>query len=278
MPITDYAKNLYTITLETYRLCGDTLPGDERGRIWREAELVDAINRAVLFAMDRAGVLKTTRVIPLQDGVCVYDLPSDCVRLMRVNMHGLEGYVVLPLTVTELDLKGCAMASEGDPLNFYREFLDSDQIGVYPIPSGDGSSFTRDSDYGLLRRITDADGNYVTFDAGRPLRRIRGVPFERTGDGRIIREVISPYGNLVIHYQRAPAMMRKRSDYPDSGIPEWFHKEIKYGAGTHLLRYRRNKLDQARVMRCRRRWLSALLALQRRIEHKGPMDAQSRPI
>ena len=278
MPLTSYAKKFETIIGETRIICGDLLPDGKAGRVWHRSEVAGAVNRAVLDAIDLAGGLRASSVIPLTEDVNVYDLPTDCFRLTRVSMHGLEGYVVLPTTITEIDLIGGTRAATGDPVQFFREFLDQDQIGVLPIPYRTGSSFSRDSDYGLMREIGDADGNLLPFNATTGgLRRIAGIPFQRTGDGRIIREIISPYGNLVVDYIKSPKIMVRPDDYPDEDIPEWFHKDVRYGAAIALLRYRRNKLDQARLKLFGARWLRACMKFKTRIQHQGPMAVGATP-
>jgi len=278
MPWTSYAKTFSQIIGATQRLCGDIRPTGHYGLVWTWAEVADAVNRAILTAVDLAGGLRAGAVIPLEEGVNVYNLPGDCLRLTRVNMHGLEGYVILPTTITEIDLIGGARAATGDPVQFFRELLRQDQIGVLPIPFQDGSTFSRDSDYGLLRGVSDEDGNRLPFDGTTGgLRRISGIPFQRTGDGRIIREVISPYGNLGISYIKSPRLMKLPADYPDEDIPEWFHKDIRYGAASQLLRYRRNKLDQARFKLCSGRWLRACMKFKTRIQQQGPMSQEATP-
>jgi hypothetical protein len=280
MPLTPYSKTLDSIMLATHRLCGDAIPNGSHydGRIWRWQEVAYAINRATLEAVDRAGGLRSARVIPLTEGVGVYDLPEDCLRLLRVNMHGMDGWIVLPTSLTELDLAQSCRVATGDPVNFYREFLKSNQIGVLPIPGRDGSTFDRDSPYGLLRQVKDEDGNLMPFDDNLPLRGIRGVPFERSGDGSIIREIISPYGNLSIHYVRSPAKMVNLDDYPDSGIPEWFHRYLAYGASVFLMRYRRDKLSQMKVKIFGVKWSKATRRLQTQIEYAGPMSNAIHPV
>lgn len=278
MPWTAYAKTFNTIIKGTARICGDYLPDGRNGRIWTWPEVGDEVNRSVLHAVDIAGGLRANAVIPLTKDVNVYDLPPDCLRLTRVNMHGLEGWIVMPASITEADIHGATRAESGDPLYFFREFLEPDQIGVLPIPYRTGSSFSRDSQYGLLRQIKDADGHKLPFDSTTgALRRIKGVPFMRSGTGQIIREVISPYGNLNVSYIRTPSIMSRPGDYPDEDLPEWFHKEIRYGAAVMLLRYRRNKIDQMRKKLFGARWSSACAKLQNRLQHHGPMASAVTP-
>ena len=293
MAHTSYARTLSQIVNETYRICGDVIPGGiAYGQTWRWAEVASSVNQATLEAVDRAGALREAgAIIPLYVGINVYNLPVDCVRLLRVGLHGYNGWVVMPMSVTEMDLIGADMCAWGIPLRFFREFLAPNQIGVYPAPGQDEigadgialGRFTRDSPYGLLREIRDADGHVLPYDANHALRQIRGVPFMRRGDGQIIREILSTGGtaqvaNLVIHYVRTPAWMVEYGDYPDYELPEWFHHNIKYGAASILLRYQRNKLDQFRAQRFKRKWQMSLLKLQHWIEHQGPMNASFTPL
>jgi hypothetical protein len=279
MPKTPYAKNLHEIVLDTYRLCGDMHPDQTYGRIWTYAEVVDEINRAVLYCIDQTGGLRASAVIPVIGNSNIYDLPQDCIRPLRIGFSGTQGWVLLPSSLTSyVDLPSNARVQEGNPFLFYSEYLAPNQVGVIPTPKDSGSSFSRDSQYGLLRGIRDADGNYLPFDANRPLRGIRGVPFQRTGDGRIIREVISPLGNVYVYYVRSPSKMINRYDYPDPSIPEWIHKDIKYGAAQTLLRFRRNKLAQLKLKRSQKKWFTAVLRYQRLIETTGPMNNEARPM
>ena len=120
MPWTSYAKTFSQIIKATQRICGDLRPTGHYAAVWTWAEVAAAVNRAVLTAVDLAGGLRAGAVIPLEEGVNVYDLPGDCLQLTRVNMHGLEGYVVLPTTITEIDLIGGTRAATGDPVKFFR--------------------------------------------------------------------------------------------------------------------------------------------------------------
>jgi hypothetical protein len=283
MPKTSYARTLHQIVIGTYRLCGDYYPNATFGRIWTYEEVVAEVNRAVLACIDQTGGLRGNAVIFVSDNSDIYDLPQDCIRPIRIGFSGLDGWVLLPSSLTSyVDLPGHAALQEGNPYLFYGEFLAPNQIGVIPKlkDASTGFTFTRDHDHGLLRQIRDADGNYIPFDANAPLRGIRGVPFQRTGDGRIIREVISPGGNTYIYvdYVRSPAKMIIQNDYPDPYLPEWIHKDIKYGAAQNLLRFRRNKFAQLQAKRFQKKWLKANLRLQALMEHQGPMNNEVRPM
>jgi len=272
-----FARQFYQIVDDTFRLCGDFRGAQINGRTWTRSEVRSIANEKMLELIKLSGALKTVRSIPLLEGVNVYDLPPDCIMPLRFGMHGVDGYVLTHKSITDLDLIGCSRTTEGDPTTFYREFLAPNQVGVMPIPSRDGSTFLRSSDYGLLRQISDADGS-IPFDANRPLRQIRGVPFVRTGDGQIIREVISPFGNLQVHYIRAPKIIgTDEFQYPDEAIPELVHKDIKYGVAFELLKGSKKKVHRLKQQVFGMKWVETIRRLQRIVEHAGPMN-DVRPI
>lgn len=264
-----YARNLSEIVEGAQRIVGDYVRPQSNGLVWAWSEVHEAANDTILDLVNRTHVLKDVRVVSLRSGVNIYDLPPDCLRPLRVGMHGASGYVVLPKSMEEVDLEGVSRAALGDPLTFFLDFLKPNQIGVLPIPYRDGSSMARDSDYGLLRRVEDGVGDVLPQDSSRPLRVIRGVPIERSGNGEIIREVVSPNGNLRVHFVRTPAIMNLPGDYPDRDIPEWVHPDIKYGVAARLLIYRRGKLDRIKLERFSRKWLRAATRLQRISEYQG---------
>ncbi len=267
-----FARTFWQIVDDSLRLCGDFKASRKDGYFWTRSEVRSITNEKMLELIKLSGGLKSTRTVPLVVDVNIYDLPGDCIMPLRFGMNGLDGYVLLHKSITEFDLNGDVRTSEGDPLTFFREFLAPNQFGVMPIPSQTGSTWTRDSAYGLLREIKDADG-YITFDEGRPLREIKGVPFVRTGDGQIIRDVISQYGNVQVHYIRAPKIMgADESPYPDEAIPEFLHYRIAYGTAWELLKASRKKAHRAKVGIFGGKWIETINRFQRTVEHTGPMN------
>lgn len=236
-----YARNLLQIGDGALRLCSDFRRSGASGRSYTFDEVIKRTNDVILELITRTGMLKATGTILLSEGINVYDLPRDCLRVLRLTLHGRDGWVLFPQSANTVVMTGSIRDGSGQPDSFFRDLLDYDQIGVWPIANADGSTFTRDATTGLLRRIVDADGNELTYDAERPLRRITGVPFRTVGRGRIIREVVSTWGNLGITYMRLPQLMVDRSDYPDPAIPPWIHKDIKYGVAAELLKNSRNQ-------------------------------------
>ena len=265
-----YAKTLRQVVNDTFRYCNDYRGDGTNGFSWLWSEVAARANDLLLELVQKTGILRDTQTIHLIEGTNIYDLPPDCIRPLRFMIHGLGGAIVLPRTVSELDLQGQPLAIEGDPYYFLRDHLGPSQVAFFPTPWRDGSTFTRDSDYGLLRGIEDADG-YLPFDANKPLRRIRGVPFVRRGDGRIIREVISTYGNIQVTFVRAPERWLDPEKYPDSDIPDWIHPHLKYGVAEKVLVSSKKPLHALKLQRATLKWASARFELQRHCEHLGPM-------
>ena len=225
-PFTDYALTLSQIVAATQRLCNDYRGANRDGRIWTWQEYVLAANDVVKELVRQAGGLRDTQQTPLVAGQEVYTLPSTCIRPLRIGLYGVEAGILLPSTITTLDLVGSARSATGTPARFRRDLLAPNQIAVLPLP-GSATSGT---------------------------------------------------GDLYIHYERTPTRMVHRTDYPDSGIPEWVHKDICYGAAAHLLRNRRHKLPQQKFQRFAGKWQMVVNILKSRIAVAGIHGRDVRPM
>jgi len=268
-----YAKTVRMMVNDTLRLCADYYGDGQDGRNWMWSEAQAAVKDAVFNMTRETEVLKESSLVPLTENVAVYDLPPNCLRILRVGIHGLAGRVVLPRAMAEYDYQQKNTSATGFPYEFFRDILSPNQIGVYPTPSQTGGDFTRDSDYGLLRQLTDADGARIPFDGNRALRRLAGVPFTRTGSGNIIREIIAPYGNLFLTYVRTPEFPTNPDHFIDSGIPEYVHKDIRYGAALLLLPQQSTTVTAMKVKKFAYKWKDAKFRLMTRSRHKGPNDS-----
>lgn len=271
-----WRRSIGEIVDDTLRLCSDFRGTGLPGRTFTVEEVVRVANQVLLNLVSNEVLLKNTAIIQLLDGTYIYDLPPDCIRPLRFAMHGLGGTVILPLSVTQCDLMGVNRTTEGDPENFYREFLAPNQVGFTPTPSQGGSTSTRDSDYGLLRDVYDADGHIDIDPTGEgPIRRIRGVPFVRAGTSRVVRDIISPYGNVEVTYVRTPEKWLRdyRFDrYPDVGIPVWLHKDLKYGIAAELMKGSKRPLHWLKIDRMNAVWRTVIVRLRYFLHHVGPMS------
>jgi len=284
-PYTSYARKFNEIVDDTLRICLDFRGKGQDGYTIKQDEVLPAAKWAINELVRRSSCLREVGVVGLSDGTGIYDLPPDLLRLQRVGFNNLKGYVILPTSVTEVDMYGGAFEPEGDPVKFYREMLADDQIGLMPVPGTDGSTFTPAGSlpYGNIRELVDADGNELpitspstrtgTGESG--LGRISGIPFRVRGGGRPLREVISPYGNVTIHYVRKPDNDGK---YPDEGLPEWVHKDVKYGAAAYVLQYRREPKLRQLAARYSAKWDMVIGKVRRRTFHRGPMGHSAEPM
>lgn len=272
-----YARTLRDVINGALRLCGDYRGDGVSGKIWSWSEVRTMIQDELLDLCRRTGILKESRIIFLEEDEQVYDLPPDCIRILRVGINKFTGAVVLPTSISERDYQGLARSSEGTPLEFYRDHtLAPNQIGFIPTPNEDGSKMTRDQDYGLLRRVTNADGDAMTFDDNLALRRITGVPISLSGDGQIIRDFASLYGNVWVNYVRAPAKWEKEDEYPDSDFPEYVHKDFKYLTAIRMLKMGDKAIHGLKKKRFQAKWIMIEQGLQRNAEHHG--EQSWRPI
>lgn len=269
-----YARTLRQVINGAFRLINDYQGNGKDGKLFTWLEARTMAQDVLLEMVRRTGILRDSRIIFLQADTQTYSLPDDCIRILRVGLNRARGTVVLPTSFAERDYQQLARSSEGEPFEFYRDHtLAMNQIGFIPTPSQDGSSFTRDSDYGLLRRVVDEDGNALPFDANTGgLRTVRGVPLHVAGNARIIRELISLYGNIQVAYVRAPEKWVNPDAYPDADIPDFVHKDLKYGLAAILCSYSRRRIHQFKFARFSARWGSVVGKLQRHAETTGPLD------
>ncbi len=267
----EYAKTLRQVINETLKFCGDYVLDGADGKEYTYEEAKTKINDLLIDLVKSTGILRKTSMIYLQEDVNVYNLPLDCLLPLRVNINGINGTIVFPRSLAEMDMIGNTIATKGDPYYFLRDYLPLGQIAFFPTPSRDGSSMTRDDEYGLLRRIVDEDGNNLTYDANYALRRIGGVPFTVSGDGRVVREVVPSIGNIQISYIRVPDRWVKPDGYMDPDIPDWIYKDIKYGAAWMLLQNNRTRLGIIKKQRAFSKWNASILGIRQMIEDTGPM-------
>jgi hypothetical protein len=268
-----YAKTARAMTDDALRLVGDFHGSGADGKWWLYTEAVAALKWAVLELVRKTGILKSIQVIPLKEGYYIYDLPWDCLRPLRFDTDGRSGTVISPVPISEMDYAGEDHDTDGTPTQFFKDILNHNQVGFVPNPDEAGSSYSADSDYLLLRRLTDSDGGELSYDDELALRRISGAPFVRVGDGSIIRWVISPEGNITVTYVRAPSFPDDLGDYIDGEIPVWCHKDLKYGAALWLMTGYDSAIWRAKKQVFTRKWRAMLGQVQRLCEHKGPLDA-----
>lgn len=271
-----YARTVAQILDGALRLCLDFRLSGGDGRIWRYAEVLDELNFTLTDLAKNTGILRDVGIIPIVADTNVYDLPADCIRPLRFALSGMDGTVLSPSTLTYYDLKREARTTEGDPTEFYREFLNHNQVGFFPIPSTAGNTSTNDTNHGLLRKIVDDDG-VVPFDASGPLRRIKGTPLVIEGTDDVIRQVVEPDGNIEVWYVRIPYKLTRQDQYPDPGFPEFIHMWLRYGVAARMCMYSRKKVHAEKLQRFSLIWRMAVNRVKRISRWQGPIN-EVRPL
>lgn len=274
-----YQRSLTEITDDTLRLLRDYRGTGADGKFFTWQEVLTRVKRTVRDMVVSTGVLKGIRSIIIQEGVYVYSLPNDCIRLLRASVNGLDGRVILPVSRGESDYKRSSLpTTEGTPETFFRDILPPDKIGFVPGAALDGSTFSRDSLYGLIRQITDGSSN-LPYDSDQALRDVDNIDIRllRSGDGYIIRDLLNPFGNIQVTYVRIPEIPEDPNGFIDSEIPEFVHKDIKYGATLDLLRSQPGQFETSKRQYFEIKWYNVLRMLQRHAEHKGILD-HARPV
>lgn len=271
-----YARNAGQIIDDALRLCRDFRIAGGGGRIWRWQEVLDELNSVMADLAKSTGVLRSVNVIHLIEDTNIYDLPPDCIRPLRFQLNGIDGTVLLPITRSQMDIRKEAMTRTGNPESFFREFLAPHQVGFFPKPDTTGSTFTRQTEYGLLRKIADASGS-IPYDQTGPLRTIRGVPFSRGVRGGVVRGVIDPQGNIEITYVRVAQSLSRHDEYPDQGFPQWLHPYLKFGVAARMLFGARTKVNQEKLIRFNTVWSSSVNRVKRLTEWRGPIN-EVRPL
>jgi hypothetical protein len=267
-----YARTVRQILNDAFRLVNDYRSDGSDGRTWTWAEMTEALKDTLLDFVRRTEMLKAVRIIPLVADTYIYDLPPDCLRILRMAIHGRPGTLVLPRSMAEYDHTGTPLTDAGFPTDFFRDTLNPDQVGFYPIPSQDGSTTTLDSDYGLIRRIIDEDGNELAMDDDAALRDISPSLMTRLGDGEILRDVISDYGNVQIGFVRAPEYPARVDDCFDADIPVYLHKDFKYGTAARILTGASKRLHRLKHARFAAKWEAVVRTAKRNAQHKGAGD------
>jgi hypothetical protein len=82
---------------------------------------------------------------------------------------------------------------------------------------------------------------------------------------------VTEEGNVIVTYVCAPAAWTTNGNNPDAGIPEWIHKDLKYGLAEMILPMSDKPLHVQKLDRARKKWAKAVADLQIWIGHQGPM-------
>lgn len=147
--------NFNDLVKESLRLCFQRVTTDSDGVVTGDFSrytldmITDKINDALLEMAIEARMLQTFAIIKLKDGVREYPVPSDCFSIIDVTYFDSGGTPGLPLEVYSFryarSIRPYLFTLESSPPEFCYlgdVYGNARKLGIYPIPSEDGSAVT----------------------------------------------------------------------------------------------------------------------------------------
>jgi len=130
-----HALPLKEVINQTLRCCGDYFgAGYIAGRTWTRAQVIIAINQALLEWCRRTGFLRKIDTVDLTEATKTYTLPDDCIRLLRIGFYDNKTctWIAEPTSITEQDLAYLPITGELFPTYFFLEYLAYNKFGWQP--------------------------------------------------------------------------------------------------------------------------------------------------
>ena len=195
-----------------YDLCGD----DKDTPVYVPSASMDVFFNAALGRMvDESDCIERRMSIDLTADTGVYDLPSNCVKVLRVTFEGMAIRPVTKHYLRSIDQEWAD--TSGDPSLYYLDGLDG-QIGLYPKPDTTAATTSLTSEDGALAAV---DGYAVTSEDGFFAHR----DFMEAEDGAYVGEGT---GHLVVEYLASPYVLGTEGNAPE--IPVWAYAGLLFGA------------------------------------------------
>ena len=119
----------------TLKCAGDYFgSGYIAGRTWTRAQVIIAINQALLEWTRRTGFLRGIDTVSLTDGTKTYDWPDDLVIPLAIRLYDDNSciWVTRPTSITEQDLAYLTITGEAAPLYHFIEYLAYSKFGFQP--------------------------------------------------------------------------------------------------------------------------------------------------
>lgn len=126
------------------KCCGDYFgTGYIAGQTWTRAQVILAINHALLDWADRTGFLRKIDVVALADGTKTYSLPDDCLRPIRIGFYDDNActWVSRPTTITLQDISFRPITGDASPQEHFTEFLEYSKFGYQPTVGEDINAY-----------------------------------------------------------------------------------------------------------------------------------------
>ncbi len=196
---------------------------------WIDSTIVEAEEEFVR----QTKCLRTYAIIQLKAGKRVYRAPSDMIDIMAAYYYDSsldDGYKEIPFTTPEKlnDEVSDWRTDTGDPKAVYidRKRGDFDNIGIYPVPEGDGAEITFANTF--ASKVSWLCPLYTNrWDFGRVLEYNGTDYFVVSTEDTVIVDAEVSNGNILLEYYRLP--------YQRSEIPPESAKAISMYVAGELL-------------------------------------------
>lgn len=113
------------------------------GRTWTRAQIIIAINQALLEWTRRTGFLRKVDTVSLSDGTKTYTWPDDLVIPLRIGFYdgNSSTWVARPTSITDQDLAYLTITGEAYPLYHFIEYLAYSKFGFQPTVGEDHTAY-----------------------------------------------------------------------------------------------------------------------------------------
>jgi hypothetical protein len=148
-----HALLLKDIINQTLRMAQDYFGvGYIAGRTWTRAQVIIAINQALLEWCRITGFLRKEDTVALTEDTKVYDFPDDCLQLLSIAFYSdnARSWIGEPVSLVSRDLAGYLITGSSVPIRFFLDYLPYSQFGWQPNVSDDYTAyltFTRAHEY-----------------------------------------------------------------------------------------------------------------------------------
>ena len=139
-----HALPLKEVINQTLRCTGDYFgTGYIDGRTWTRAQVIIAINQALLEWSRRTGFLRKIDTVALTESTKTYTLPDDCLRLLRIGFYDDNActWIAEPTSITARDLAYLAVTGELAATYFFLEYLAYNKFGWQPNVGADITAY-----------------------------------------------------------------------------------------------------------------------------------------
>jgi hypothetical protein len=139
-----HALLLKDIINQTLQMCLDYMGvGYIAGRTWTRAQVIIAINQALMDWCRRTGFLRKEDTVDLTEDIKTYTFPDDCLQLLGIAFYdgNARAWISGPTAISNRDITGFEITGSSVPTRFFLQFLNYDKFGFQPNVGDDYTAY-----------------------------------------------------------------------------------------------------------------------------------------